>query len=122
MRALTDKQRQVLDFVERFVEAQQCSPTLREIGNHMGIRSTNGVDYHLSCLERTGYIARAPHKSRGVRVLRPLRTKGCCVDARADERARMCRKINILGASGYDQETLNAVLRRLGDEGTEAAQ
>lgn len=122
MKSLTDRQHQVLDFVERFIEGRGYPPTLREIGLHMGIRSTNGVNDHLDCIERKGYVVREPHKSRGIRVLNSIRPKQCCAQARADERARMFRKINILGAAGYDRETLNAVLRRLGDEGSEAAE
>ena len=42
-------------------------PTLREIGAHMGIRSTNGVNDHLRALERKGYLTREDMKSRALR-------------------------------------------------------
>ncbi len=42
-------------------------PTLREIGGHMGIRSTNGVNDHLEALTRKGYLVREELKSRALR-------------------------------------------------------
>ena len=42
-------------------------PTLREIGEHMGIRSTNGVNDHLRALERKGYLTREDMKCRALR-------------------------------------------------------
>lgn len=65
---LTKRQAQVLDLIER----QQVPPTLREIGTHMGIRSTNGVNDHLRSLERKGRISCGEMKSRHLLVLVPL--------------------------------------------------
>lgn len=68
---LSDRQRQVLDFIAAYIERTSFPPTLREIGTALGIGSTNGVNDHLSRLERKGYIARAEGGiSRGLRVLR----------------------------------------------------
>lgn len=69
MEPLTKRQRQVLTFVERSIEERGYPPTMREIGQHMGIRSTNGVNDHLKALERKGYIVREDLKSR---TLRPV--------------------------------------------------
>ena len=41
---LTDRQRAVLEFISQSIERRGYPPTLREIGEHMGIRSTNGVN------------------------------------------------------------------------------
>src|SRR5688500_17358173 len=49
---LTDRQRQALDYITECLSARGYPPTLREIGEHMGIRSTNGVNDHLKALER----------------------------------------------------------------------
>lgn len=68
---LTDKQRQVLAFIERQVEQVGYAPTIREIGRQFGIRSTNGVNDHLLALEKKGYVKREGHKSRTLRVVRP---------------------------------------------------
>ena len=64
---LTDRQQQVLDFITRCVDERGYPPTLREIGEHMGIRSTNGVNDHLAALERKGFLRRDEMKSRGLR-------------------------------------------------------
>jgi repressor LexA len=64
---LTDRQQMVLRFIESSIVERGYPPTLREIGNFMGIRSTNGVNDHLRALERKGYLAREDMKSRALR-------------------------------------------------------
>ncbi len=64
----------VLDFIESSILDRGYPPTLREIGNHMGIRSTNGVNDHLRALERKGYLMREDMKSRALRPVSTGRT------------------------------------------------
>jgi repressor LexA len=70
---LTDRQRAVLEFISSSIEQRGYPPTLREIGEHMGIRSTNGVNDHLKALEKKGYLEREDLKSR---ALRPISFEG----------------------------------------------
>ncbi len=70
MQKLTDRQQMVLRFIESSIVERGYPPTLREIGNFMGIRSTNGVNDHLRALERKGYLAREDMKSRALRPTR----------------------------------------------------
>jgi repressor LexA len=67
MHKLTDRQRAVLSFITTSIDKRGYPPTLREIGNHLGIRSTNGVNDHLRALERKGYLTREDMKSRTLR-------------------------------------------------------
>jgi repressor LexA len=67
MQGLTSRQEQVLRFITESIKDQGYPPTLREIGAHMGIRSTNGVNDHLRALERKGYLTREDMKSRALR-------------------------------------------------------
>ena len=69
MQGLTKRQEQTLDFIRRSIEERGYPPTLREIGEHMGIRSTNGVNDHLRALERKGYLRREDMKSRALRLV-----------------------------------------------------
>ena len=64
---LTQRQRQILDFITQSIDGRGYPPTLREIGVHFGIRSTNGVNDHLKALEKKGYITREDLKSRAMR-------------------------------------------------------
>lgn len=64
---LTARQREALDFITHCLDERGYPPTLREIGEHMGIRSTNGVNDHLKALERKGYLVREELKSRALR-------------------------------------------------------
>ncbi len=67
MQGLTKRQEMVLDFITQSINDRGYPPTLREIGSHMGIRSTNGVNDHLRALERKGYLKREDMKSRALR-------------------------------------------------------
>ncbi len=67
MQKLTERQRAVLDYIVESIHDRGYPPTLREIGNHLGIRSTNGVNDHLRALERKGYLTREDMKSRTLR-------------------------------------------------------
>lgn len=64
---LTDRQRQILDYITASIAERGYPPTLREIGAHFGIRSTNGVNDHLKALEKKGYLRREDLKSRAMR-------------------------------------------------------
>jgi repressor LexA len=67
MKGLTDRQQQILDFIRGSIDERGYPPTIREIGRHMGIRSTNGVNDHLKALERKGFLRRDDLKSRAMR-------------------------------------------------------
>jgi repressor LexA len=69
MQGLTKRQAQTLDFIRQSIEQRGYPPTLREIGESMGIRSTNGVNDHLRALERKGYLRREDMKSRALRLV-----------------------------------------------------
>jgi repressor LexA len=64
---LTERQRDILDFISSSIQERGFPPTLREIGEHFGIKSTNGVNDHLKALEKKGYLRREDLKSRAMR-------------------------------------------------------
>ena len=66
MNALTDRQLEVLRFIAQQIEECGYPPTIREIGEALDIRSTNGVNDHLKALERKGFLSRDPVKSRAL--------------------------------------------------------
>lgn len=76
MQKLTERQEMVLGYIHMSISDRGYPPTLREIGNHMGIRSTNGVNDHLRALERKGYLLREDMKSRALRPTVPANGNG----------------------------------------------
>ncbi|HEU4383496.1 MAG TPA: transcriptional repressor LexA [Anaeromyxobacteraceae bacterium] len=66
MDGLTERQGEVLRFIAREIEERGYPPTIREIGEALDIRSTNGVNDHLKALERKGFLTRDPVKSRAL--------------------------------------------------------
>src|ERR1044072_73727 len=93
MKGLTDRQEQVLHYIRQSIHERGYPPTLREIGAHMGIRSTNGVNDHLRALERKGDLTREDMKSR---ALRPKDLAGLPA---GDKAARAARPANDQGDS-----------------------
>ncbi|MBX3129613.1 MAG: transcriptional repressor LexA [Polyangiaceae bacterium] len=69
MQGLTKRQEQTLTFIRRSIQERGYPPTLREIGESMGIKSTNGVNDHLRALERKGYLRREDMKSRALKLV-----------------------------------------------------
>ena len=66
MDELTERQKEILGFILRESELRGFPPTIREIGEEMDIRSTNGVNDHLKALERKGYLTRGEQQSRSL--------------------------------------------------------
>lgn len=74
-RGLTARQAAILQFIEQSVRERGYPPTLREIGAHMKIKSTNGVNDHLVAIERKGYLRREPTAARGLSIVTPGQTE-----------------------------------------------
>ncbi len=68
---LTDKQREILAFIERKVAERNIPPAVREICQEVGLKSTSTVHGHLERLEKKGYIKRDKTKPRSIEILRP---------------------------------------------------
>lgn len=66
---LTARQREALEYIRRCVRKRGYGPTVREIGDQMGIHSPNGVVGHLTALERKGFIQREANLSRSIMLL-----------------------------------------------------
>ena len=91
---LTDRQREILDFITQSIDERGYPPTLREIGLHFGIKSTNGVNDHLRALEKKGYLQREDLKSR---ALRPVGADGQSLSARAESRVADLVEVPVIG-------------------------
>ena len=65
-RKLTERQRQIYEFIARAIRNNGYPPTIREVMEAFHIASTNGVRTTLAALEKKGYIKRHPMLSRGI--------------------------------------------------------
>lgn len=68
-RRLTDRQREVLDYIKEYVEANGFSPALTEIGASCGNISATAALSHVVALEKKGYLKRDPHRARGLELI-----------------------------------------------------
>ncbi len=69
MKMLSNKQKDMIGFIDRFLDDRGYPPTIRDIQAGCGISSTSVVDYNLDILEREGYIRRHADVSRGIELL-----------------------------------------------------
>ncbi len=68
MSKLTDKEKQIYDYISSMIEANGYSPSVRDIKNAVGIKSTSTVHMYLQKLEDKGFIQKEQGKSRTLRV------------------------------------------------------
>ncbi len=65
---LTERQRGILNFIELETRDRGYPPSVREIGEAVGLTSTSTVHAHLATLQRLGYLRRDPTKPRAIEV------------------------------------------------------
>ncbi|MDA8057218.1 MAG: helix-turn-helix domain-containing protein, partial [Actinomycetota bacterium] len=65
---LTTKRRQILDCISASLRERGYPPSVREIGEVVGLTSSSTVHAHLAVLQREGYLRRDPTKPRAIEV------------------------------------------------------
>jgi repressor LexA len=68
---LTPRQRKVLEVIRSAVERKGYPPSMREIGEAVGLTSSSSVSHQLAALERKGYLRRDPNRPRAIEVRSP---------------------------------------------------
>jgi repressor LexA len=70
MKPLKGKQLEIYEFIREYTREHGRPPTNREIGEAVSVRSTGHIDYHLSMLDKKGFIVRERKTSRGIQMVR----------------------------------------------------
>ena len=81
---LSKRHQLILKFLSGFQEENGYSPSIREIGESINVRSTSLVDYYLKQLEEKGYISREQHISRSICLLKQLQSSKSAAERIAD--------------------------------------
>ncbi|MET3809811.1 transcriptional repressor LexA [Arthrobacter sp. UYEF3] len=71
-KSLTVRQKKILETIQRSVADNGYPPSMREIGDTVGLASLSSVTHQLSQLEKLGYLRRDPKRPRAMEVLMPL--------------------------------------------------
>jgi repressor LexA len=74
MKGITDRQKEVLEFISGFTEENGFPPTVREISEHFEI-SIRAVQDHIIALQKKGFLSQSQKRSRSIRVLSDIRDK-----------------------------------------------
>jgi repressor LexA len=85
---LTDRQAKILDYIRTVTKTRNYPPSVREIGENVGLSSSSTVHNHLNQLERRGLIKRDPSKSRTVQLVQ---------DEEMDKRRRNVVAVPVIG-------------------------
>ncbi len=99
--ALTPRQRTILEVIRASVNTRGYPPSIREIGDAVGLTSTSSVAHQLRTLERKGYIRRDPNRPRAVDV------RG------VDEKVRPAATTDVAGSEALPEPTFVPVLGRI---------
>ncbi len=66
---LTKRQKEILDFINQFIEDNGYAPSYREIGQHFGLSSTATVCEHVQALQNKGYLKTDPNEARSIEIV-----------------------------------------------------
>lgn len=94
---LSDRQSRILDYIRYVTRMRGYPPSVREIGEAVGLSSSSTVHNHLNQLERRGYIKRDASKSRTVQLVQ---------DAAAEEKRRSAVPVPVIGHVAAGQPIL----------------
>ena len=105
VQSLTDRQKEILNYVTRSIQKEGYPPSIREIGQALGIKSPRGVVGHLEALEKKGYLSR----ERGARTIKVKLSSQGRFPTRPQFRGRVgsaLESVPILGAIAAGQPIL----------------
>ena len=98
--SLTERQRTILDVIRTSVTTRGYPPSIREIGDAVGLTSTSSVAHQLRTLERKGFLRRDPNRPRAV-------------DVRGAEEAAPAAVTEVAGSDALPEPTFVPVLGRI---------
>jgi repressor LexA len=98
--SLTERQRTILDVIRASVTSRGYPPSIREIGDAVGLTSTSSVAHQLRTLERKGYLRRDPNRPRAV-------------DVRGSDAAPAAPTTDVAGSDALPEPTYVPVLGRI---------
>lgn len=68
MEKINEKQSEIFEYIKDVISQRGVAPSVREIAEAVGLRSTSSVQYNLNVLEKAGYIKRDPNLKRTIRI------------------------------------------------------
>lgn len=94
---MTQRQQEIYGFLVEYVDRHGYPPTVREIGERVGLASPSTVHAHLANLERAGLVRRDPTKPRALELIGRTRSEVVAMPSRADSRDAASRRLPLLG-------------------------
>jgi repressor LexA len=82
---LTPRQRRILETIKETVERRGYPPSIREMGDAVGLASSSSVAHQLKMLEQKGFLRRDPNRPRALEVLLPADARGAAMRSASDD-------------------------------------
>jgi repressor LexA len=100
---LTPRQRRILEVVREAVEARGYPPSIREMGEAVGLASSSSVAHQLKVLEQKGFLRRDPNRPRALEVLLPGEGKDSAATAAAQQSSAAARQTHAPEPPVFDE-------------------
>ncbi|WP_262104152.1 transcriptional repressor LexA [Arthrobacter sp. Marseille-P9274] len=113
-KSLTPRQKKILESIQRSISAKGYPPSMREIGDTVGLASLSSVTHQLSQLEKLGYIRRDPKRPRAMEVLTPLTLEKGAVEIEGMAEPEKLRSIGGLSVSELATASDTAIVPLVG--------
>jgi repressor LexA len=113
-KGLTVRQKKILETIQRSVNENGYPPSMREIGDTVGLASLSSVTHQLSQLEKLGYLRRDPKRPRAMEVLMPLTLDEAAAEIPGVEKSSGLRTIGGLAVSDLASATDTAMVPLVG--------
>ena len=81
----------IMEFLSKFQDTNGYSPSIRQIGDSINVKSTSLIDYYLNQLQEMGYIEREGRISRSIRVIKSVSPLGELIAKRFQKQSEMQR-------------------------------
>ncbi|NKX51414.1 transcriptional repressor LexA [Arthrobacter deserti] len=113
-KGLTPRQKKILETIQRSVSDHGYPPSMREIGDTVGLASLSSVTHQLSQLEKLGYIRRDPKRPRAMGVLTHLTLEAGPVDIPGAEEPQRLRSTSGVAVAGLASSSDTAMVPLVG--------
>lgn len=101
MKEITQRQKEVLDYISEFIKSNGFPPTVREIGENFGI-SLRAVQDHIAALQKKGYLSQSQKRARSISVLVDTKHDGEAFSVRVPVLGNVLASKEILDEANFD--------------------
>lgn len=101
MKEITQRQKEVLDYISEFIKSNGFPPTVREIGENFGI-SLRAVQDHIAALQKKGYLSQSQKRARSISVLIDTNREGEAFSTKVPVLGNVLVNSDVMNEANFD--------------------